>query len=99
VIAHAAHPGVVRSGFAKDGDTQGVQRIVLRGFAAFGASPAVGARTSTFLASSDEARRPNGGYWVCSRQHRPSAAASDVDAGVRLWDVSDELVAAAGVGI
>jgi NAD(P)-dependent dehydrogenase (short-subunit alcohol dehydrogenase family) len=99
VIAHAAHPGVVRSSFAEDGDTHGAQRLVLRAFAVFGVSPAAGARTSTYLASSDQACLSNGGYWVRCKQRRPSQAARDDDAARRLWDVSDELLAAAGVGL
>ena len=97
VIAHAAHPGVVRSGFGHDGDTHGAQAFLLRAVSMFGVSPAVGARTSTHLAISDDAGCCNGGYWVRGKQRSPSKAARDEHAARRLWDVSAQLVTAAGV--
>ena len=96
VIAHAAHPGVVRSNFAEDGDTHGIQRLTVRAFSIFGVSPADGAKTSIHLACSEEAGRANGGYWVRSKEHRPSKAARDDEAAGRLWKVSEDLVTAAG---
>jgi len=92
VIAHAAHPGVVRSRFAEDGDTHGALRASLRAIAIFGVSPASGAKTSVYLASSREAGLSNGGYWVRCKQRLPSKAARDDEASRRLWDVSEELV-------
>ena len=97
VVAHAAHPGVVRSNFAEDGDTHGIQRLTVRAFSVFGVSPSTGARTSVYLASSDEAARSNGGYWVRGRQREPSNAARDDAAARRLWEVSEDLVSATGV--
>jgi NAD(P)-dependent dehydrogenase (short-subunit alcohol dehydrogenase family) len=99
VVAHTAHPGVVRSNFAEDGDTHGVQRATVRAFSVFGVSPATGARTPVYLASSDEAARSNGGYWVRRRQRAPSQAARDDAAARRLWEVSEDLVNASGVPI
>ncbi len=99
VVAHAAHPGVVRSNFAADGDTHGIQKLTVRAFSAFGVSPSTGARTSVHLASSDEAARSNGGYWARSRQREPSNAARDDAAARRLWEVSEDLVSATGVPI
>ncbi|MGA8724337.1 MAG: SDR family NAD(P)-dependent oxidoreductase [Acidimicrobiales bacterium] len=99
VVAHAAHPGVVRSNFAADGDTHGIQKLTVRALSAFGVSPITGARTSVHLASSDEAGRSNGGYWARSRQREPSKAARDDAAARRLWEVSEDLVSATGVPI
>jgi NAD(P)-dependent dehydrogenase (short-subunit alcohol dehydrogenase family) len=99
VIAHTAHPGVVRSNFGRDGDTRGEQRLVLRAFSLLGVSPAAGARTSIFLASSEEASRFNAGYLVRRKQHRPSKAARDDGAARRLWDVSEEMVTSAGIAL
>lgn len=99
VVAHAAHPGVVRSNFAEDGDTHGVNRLAVRAFSTFGVPPDVGARTSIYLASSDEAGRSNGGYWVRCKQHRPSTAARDAEAARRLWDRSEELLTATGIAL
>jgi NAD(P)-dependent dehydrogenase (short-subunit alcohol dehydrogenase family) len=99
IIAHAAHPGVVRTRFAADGDTHGIQRLVVRAGSVFGISPAAGARTPVHLASSGEAAAVNGRYWRRSRPHHPSRAAMDADAATRLWDVSEGLAAAAGVAL
>lgn len=99
VIAHAAHPGVVRSNFAADGDTHGIQKLTVRAFSTFGVSPSTGARTPVHLASSDEAARSNGGYWARNREREPSKAARDDAAARRLWEVSEELVNASGVSI
>jgi NAD(P)-dependent dehydrogenase (short-subunit alcohol dehydrogenase family) len=97
VTAHAAHPGVVRSEFGRNGDTRGVQHVVLQVFALFGVSPAKGARTAIHLATSDDALRSNGGYWVRSTPHQPSKAARDDESARRLWDVSHQLVTSSGL--
>ncbi len=97
VIAHAAHPGFVKSNFAEDGDTHGVQRLTVRLMTLFGVTPAVGAKTSVHLATSQEAGLSNGGYWVRSTSRAPSRAARDGDAARRLWDVSQRLLIEAGV--
>jgi NAD(P)-dependent dehydrogenase (short-subunit alcohol dehydrogenase family) len=97
VIAHAAHPGVVKSNFAADGDTHGIQRLTVRSFSVFGVSPARGARTSVYLASSADAGRSNGDYWARSKPRRPSKGATDDVAAERLWEVSEELLTATGI--
>jgi NAD(P)-dependent dehydrogenase (short-subunit alcohol dehydrogenase family) len=96
VIAHAAHPGVVRSNFAADGDTHGLQKVTVRASSVFGVSSERGARTSVHLASSQDAAQTNGGYWVRNHRHRPSKAARDSESARRLWDVSEDLVVDAG---
>lgn len=93
VVAHAAHPGSVRSNFGADGDTHGMNRFVVHAITQlFGVSPASAARTSIHLASSEQAGLTNGGYWVRSRQHRASRAGRDDAAAARLWDVSEDLL-------
>jgi NAD(P)-dependent dehydrogenase (short-subunit alcohol dehydrogenase family) len=99
VIAHAAHPGVVKTSFADDGDTHGIQRLTIRAGSIIAVSPASGARTSIHLASSEEAGRSNGGYWVRGKTHRPSKAARDDGAARRLWEMSEDLVTTAGVAL
>lgn len=94
VVAHAVHPGVVGSRFGWDGDT--------RGWFAFGVklvkpmllTPAKGARTTLHAATSEEAGQKSGLYWARSRPVKPSRAARDDAAAVKLWTVSEELVGA-----
>ena len=96
VVVHAAHPGAVRSGFGMDGDLGGIQGIGNRVVRAFEITPEAGARTPVFLASSPEAARSTGGYWVrCRPGHASRQARSDA-AAARLWQVSEELLAGAG---
>lgn len=99
VVAHAAHPGVVRTNFGGDGDTRGIQKLTVRAISVVGVSSADGARTSVYLASSDEAGRSNGQYWVHSRPGHPSKAAQDDDAARRLWELSEHIVTATGVAL
>jgi retinol dehydrogenase-14 len=97
VIAHAAHPGLVRTRFGADGDTYGAAKRLFAVGRLVSASPARGARTPVFLATSPQAGRSNGGYWAHARPGRPSRAATDDAAARRLWEVSERLVT--GVGI
>ena len=97
VIAHAAHPGVVRSRFAQDGDTRGLDAIAVELVLLRSITPAQGAETSVFLATSPEAAETNGGYWVRCAPHRPSRAARSDRNARRLWELSEDLLAAAGV--
>jgi retinol dehydrogenase 12 len=94
VTANSLHPGTVRTGFGKDGDTQGFFAIGVKIGGLFFKSPAQGARTSIHLASSPDVEGKTGEYWVSRKISRPSAAARDDAAARRLWDVSEELVSA-----
>lgn len=97
VVAHATHPGSVRSHFGADGDTHGVTRVVVRAIIGVtGVTPAAAARTPVYLASAEAPGRTNGGYWVRRKERRPSRGARDAEAARRLWDESEALVTAAG---
>lgn len=92
VTANALHPGVVRTNWSGGGDVKGVLALGFR-LARFAfLSPAKGARTSIYLASSPEVERETGGYYVRCRKINPSTSAQDDDTARRLWDVSAELV-------
>ena len=70
------------------------------GFLAFGIkiaapfflSPAKGARTSVYLASSPEVDGVSGEYFVKCKARQPRRWARDPEAAARLWRVSEELV-------
>lgn len=96
VVAHAAHPGPVRSGFGMDGDLHGVSGWGNRIIRNFEISSSAGARTSLHLAISHEAAESSGGYWVRSKPGHMSRQARSALAAERLWQVSEELVAGAG---
>jgi NAD(P)-dependent dehydrogenase (short-subunit alcohol dehydrogenase family) len=92
VTANALHPGNVRSGFGKDGDTRGLFALGVKMNVLFSRSPASGASTSIFLASSPLVAGTTGGYFVNSKPSKPSAAGRDDEAARKLWERSAELV-------
>lgn len=53
-------------------------------------TPAEGAETSIFLASSDEARNQSGLYWDLCRPKRSSDASYNESNAARLWEISEE---------
>jgi NAD(P)-dependent dehydrogenase (short-subunit alcohol dehydrogenase family) len=93
VTSNALHPGAVRTGFGGPDDTAGLERVLMVLATPFLVSPARGARTLTYLASSPEVEGVTGQYFVRRRLREPSRAARDPDAARRLWELSEELVA------
>jgi len=93
VTAYAVHPGVVRSGFAGDGDDRGWFGwfVKLTRFAYL--SPARGARTSLYCATDALAGVESGHYYKGCKRSRASARGRDAEAAKRLWTVSEALVA------
>lgn len=94
VTVNAAHPGYVASNFARDGDLY-LEPLVKLGAKLFAISPAAGARTSVYLASSPEVEGVTGGYYARCKPASVSKAARDDIAARRLWDASEALVTAA----
>jgi NAD(P)-dependent dehydrogenase (short-subunit alcohol dehydrogenase family) len=92
VTANCLHPGVIRSGYGKGGDSRGVLRFGIALIQPFIIGPARGARTSIYLASSPEVESVTGGYFVRRRQRRPARIARDANAARRLWEISEALV-------
>jgi NAD(P)-dependent dehydrogenase (short-subunit alcohol dehydrogenase family) len=89
VTANAAHPGLVKSHLF---DNEGMLRVVLGAVGGlFMLSPAQGARTSVYLASSPEVEGRSGGYYERCRLTVPSAAALNDEDGERLWQESERL--------
>ncbi len=98
VTVNALHPGVVATGFTKDGDAGGLWGFVFRWLRPLLLTPEKGARTSVYLASSPEVSDITGAYFAKERAKSPSAAARDDAAAEQLWEVSGALVATAGRG-
>jgi len=87
--ANCAHPGVVRTGFGREGRLP--LRLGLMLARPFLLSPERGAGTVVYLATSPEVATATGGYYVKKGRREPSAAARDDDAARRLWQLSEEL--------
>ena len=92
VTVNCLHPGVVATGYARDGDASGVLAFGVKVIKPFVLSAAQGARTSIYLASSPDVAGVTGQYFVKCRARQPSAVAQDDEAARRLWTHSEELV-------
>lgn len=98
VHAHAVHPGFVGSDFYRSrGRPRLAETLTAPLVGLIAKSPAEGAATTIHLATSEEALRTNGGYWINRRPARPSAAARDHAAARRLWETDETQVVQAGV--
>jgi len=91
--ANCFHPGVVRTGFAKN--ESGRWRVGATLVAPFLRSPAHGARSLVWLAVDEEAAALTGAYVQDERVVAPSAQAQDDALARALWERSAEL---AGTG-
>ena len=89
VTATCLHPGVVRSGFGRQGPA--FIRVYFRIAGLFLLSPKKGAETAIWLASSPEVEGASGGYYEKRRLTNPSLAARDPEAATRLWQLSERL--------
>ena len=81
--ANCVHPGGVNTGFGDN--NSGLIGAVFKLGKRFMLTPAQGADTIIYLASSPEVASQTGGYWTKQRRVEPAAAARDDDAGRRLW--------------
>jgi retinol dehydrogenase 12 len=89
VTANCLHPGFVRTAIGRD--VTGIAGVAVRLATSLAPSPAKGARTSVYLASSAEVATVTGGYFTRCRRVEPSALARDPDAAARLWTLSERL--------
>ena len=90
VVAHSLHPGSVGSGFGREGDLHGFNdRLLAAGQFAL-LTPEQGARTSVHVASSADAGRSSGDYWVKCRRRRPAPWARNLAAAEYLWTISEQ---------
>jgi len=88
VTANCFHPGMVATGFNRNNGA--LMYAVMTLIRPFSRSPTKGAETLVWLADSAEAGDETGAYFVDMRRTTPSRPATDTDAAVRLWQVSDE---------
>src|ERR1700691_306826 len=90
VTATVLHPGVVRTSFGAEDQAAylaamiGVARLFMK-------TPAQGASTPVYLASSPQVEGITGRYFVNRQPKTPSRPSSDPPAAARLWQVSADL--------
>ena len=89
VTATCLHPGVVRTGFGRQGPA--FIRVFLKVAGVFLLTPERGADTAIWLAASTEVDGASGGYYEKRRLAEPSRAARDPESARRLWRLSERL--------
>lgn len=89
VTANVLHPGFVATNFGRSNGGIFKPFFALTQLVAL--SPQEGAQTSIYLAASPEVEGVSGKYFSKCRQAAPSAAAEDLNAARRLWDVSMDM--------
>jgi NAD(P)-dependent dehydrogenase (short-subunit alcohol dehydrogenase family) len=89
VTANCLHPGIVASRFGDEagGWTARLFPIVKR----FGVSPAQGADTIVYLASSPDVATISGAYFAKRKIATPSRAARDDAVAAKLWELSEAI--------
>jgi len=93
VVAHALHPGIVRTELARD-QTWPMRIVGLLMLPAL-KSPQRGAATTVYAATARELGAVGGGYFADCSPAKAGAKADDLDLAARLWARSQELTGAA----
>jgi NAD(P)-dependent dehydrogenase (short-subunit alcohol dehydrogenase family) len=88
--SNSLHPGVVATGFGREGNA--LWRGALRLARPLMTSPEEGAATTLYLAASPDVQGVTGHYFVRCRAAEPSRAGSDARVAARLWELSERLV-------
>ena len=91
VTVNALHPGLVNTGWAKNGKGLMPKMIGLV-MPLMGRTPQKGAETSIYLASSPEVEAITGKYFFDCKPIQSTAQAADMAAASKLWEVSAQLV-------
>jgi NAD(P)-dependent dehydrogenase (short-subunit alcohol dehydrogenase family) len=91
VTANSLHPGIVRTDFGAE-DQAWLFTVVSKVVLPFLKTPAQGAQTSIYLASSPNMDGVTGQFFAGGRPKTANRVAYDTDMTARLWNVSAELV-------
>jgi retinol dehydrogenase-14 len=91
VTATVLHPGVVSTGFGAE-DPSRIFTLIVPFYRPFMKTPAQGAETSIYLASSPKVEGVTGMYFANSRPLPSNKAAYDEAVAARLWQVDASLV-------
>src|SRR5438552_9469732 len=91
VTANSLHPGVVRTNFGRE-DQAGFFAVMGGVVRPFLKTPAQGAETSIYLASSPDVEGVTGQFFANRKPKTANKLAYDTDTTTRLWQVSADLV-------
>ena len=89
LVAHAVHPGAVRTGLGMN--NRGWVRMLWKLAHPFFRDAARGAETCVFLASAPEVADVTGKYWIDCRDQRSSPHSYDEAMAAALWQASRQL--------
>jgi NAD(P)-dependent dehydrogenase (short-subunit alcohol dehydrogenase family) len=90
VTVNALHPGVVDTTIGNT-NSKGVVSFAWRVIRLFGMSAADGAKTSIYLATSEEVATTSGKYFNKCKPKKSSRASFDKEAALKLWQISETL--------
>jgi NAD(P)-dependent dehydrogenase (short-subunit alcohol dehydrogenase family) len=88
ILSTSYHPGVVRSRFGSDSFAVSMFYKITP----FLVTPAGGADTMVWLATTDAAEVTQGGYYIKRQLRQPAPAAADPELAARLWEASAKAV-------
>jgi retinol dehydrogenase 14 len=91
ITANAVHPGVVRTNFGAE-DQAWFFALISRAVRPLLKTPAQGAQTPIYLASSPDMEGVTGQFFANGKPKRANRVAYDSDITARLWQVSADLV-------
>lgn len=89
VVAHAVHPGVVRSSLGMN--NRGVVRTLWKWVHPIMSTTERGAETTIYVATAPEIQNVSGAYWSRCRRKKSSRRSYDRQVAGRLWEMSEEL--------
>jgi len=92
VTTYAVHPGAVGTSFGQDGDTSGLFPALFKVAKPLLRTPARGAATSLYVATSPDVASHSGRYYANRKVKRTTKHGRDADAAERLRAVSATLV-------
>jgi len=89
VTVNSLHPGGVATGLGSNNGWWAV--LIAKVLKPFLRTADQGADTAIYLTAAPEVANVSGRYFYNRREHRPSRAAQDDEAALRLWQVSEQL--------
>jgi retinol dehydrogenase 12 len=94
VTVNALHPGAVATGLGRNNGA--LSRLLIGLLSPFFNTPKKGAETSIHLASSPAVEGVSGRYFAKCKEVKPSPAAQDDGAALRLWELSERMTGLGG---
>ncbi|MFW9921121.1 MAG: SDR family oxidoreductase [Candidatus Thorarchaeota archaeon] len=91
ITINVLHPGFVNTQFGKTNATRG-RKAIMKLASSLAMSPARGAETSIFLASSPQVRGISGKYYADSKEKKSSKASNDENLQREIWTKTEEVL-------